>query len=232
MCLKPGIKCGIPHELGSTGFGVAKAAAVACGFSNLKLAKSSITVAGFGNVGSFAASFLAETGAKIVAVSDSTGTIYNQNGLDINKIKIIKHDQKTITRYQPAKVFPADEIFNLTVDILIPSALGDVIFAKNMKDVKAKIIVEGANLPISVEAEEFFYNNKILVIPDIVANAGGVISSYAEYRGYDPAKMFKMVEKKIISNTKKVLILSKENNINPRHAALLLANQRLKLAKR
>jgi glutamate dehydrogenase (NAD(P)+) len=227
---KPKDLGGLPHELGSTGFGVAHAAAMATKYKKMELKDSTVAIEGFGNVGLFAAKFLSEWGAKIVAVSDSKGVIYNPDGIDFQKLSEIKKTTGSVTNYTPGKVLPNKEIFELPVDVLIPAALPDVINQENVDRVKAKILVEAANIPTTPEMEEILYKKGILVVPDFVANAGGVISSYAEYRGYPEEKMFNLVEQKITKNVKKVLKISKKNKVKPRDAALEIAKERVKKA--
>src|SRR3972149_11608962 len=131
LCVKPGEQCGIPHEYGSTGFGVAHATAVAVKFANIDIRGARVAIEGYGNVGSFAGKHLAEMGAKIVATSDSKGTIYNKEGLDMDKIAMVKKETGTVTNYKPGQVLKPEELFLLDVDIIIPAALPDVINAKN-----------------------------------------------------------------------------------------------------
>lgn len=229
MCLKPG-KCGIPHEYGSTGFGVYHATLVAAEHLKLNVKGMTFAIEGFGNVGSFAAKFLTESGAKLVATSDSRGCIYNPDGIDFVKLEEVKKTNGTVTAYSPGKVIQNKELFELPVDILIPAALPDVINNTNVDRVKAKAIVEGANIPATPDIEERLYKRGILVVPDFVANAGGVISSYAEYKGKTKEQMFKLVERKVKKNTKLVLKLSKEKGIMPRNAATEIALNRIKEA--
>ncbi|MEM5797631.1 MAG: Glu/Leu/Phe/Val dehydrogenase [Candidatus Aenigmatarchaeota archaeon] len=228
---KPGEKCGIPHEYGSTGFGVAHATAVAADYVGLNIKNATVAIEGFGNVGTFASKHLSEFGAKIIAVSDSKGVIYNENGLDVKKLLDVKEKTGSVINYKPGKVLANKEIFELPVDILIPAALPDVINKDNVNDVKAKIVVEAANIPTTPEMEEILHKRGILVVPDFVANAGGVISSYAEYRGYNPKKMFELVEKKIKRNVKIVLDRARKENVKPRDAALKIAQERVKQNK-
>jgi len=227
---KPADLGGLPHELGSTGFGVAHATAVALKFNKMELKGSNIAIEGFGNVGSFAAKFLSEWGAKIVAVSDSKGVIYNEEGIDFQKLTETKKNIGSVTNYTPGKVLNNKEIFELPVDVLIPAALSDVITQENVDKIKSKILVGAANIPTTPEMEEILYKKGVLVVPDFVANAGGVISSYSEYRSYDKEKMFKLIEQKITKNTKKVLRRSKKETIKPRDAAMKIAKHRIKEA--
>jgi len=214
---KPGKKCGIPHEFGSTGFGVAQATKVAADFLGLDLKKAKVAIAGFGNVGSFTCKYLREIGAKIVALSDINGAIFNEDGLECKKE----------LKFEKGEKAGRDEIYELDVDILIPAAVSDVINEKNMSKVKAKIVVEAANLPVTEKAEEFLDKKGILVVPDIIANAGGVISSFAEYRGYNPRRMFETARKKIIKNTKLILEESRIKKLSPRKIALTIAKERV-----
>ena len=115
----------------------------------------------------------------------------------------------------------------MPVDILIPSAMPDVINEKNVDKIEAKIIVEASNIPAKPAIEEILHKRGILVVPDFVANASGVISSYAEYKGYDEKKSFELIEKKIVKNTKLVLREAKKLNVKPRDAALKIAKERI-----
>ncbi len=242
-------KCGIPHEFGSTGFGVAHAAMVACGFLGLR-SNASVAIEGFGNVGTFTAKYLSEYGMKIAAVSDSKECVYDPDGLNIRKLIRIKEKTGSVINYfgkpqracpttegfgKSAKtellgegeILPNEKLFGLPVDILIPAAQPDVINKSNVGKIKAKIVVEAANIPAAPDIEERLHKRGILVVPDIVANAGGVISSYAEYRGYHPKKMLETVEKKIVRNTKLVLENAAKRNIKPRDAAMEIAMERV-----
>ncbi|HLC74242.1 MAG TPA: Glu/Leu/Phe/Val dehydrogenase [Candidatus Nanoarchaeia archaeon] len=228
LCVKPGQKCGIPHEYGSTGFGVYHATLIAAEHAKLDIKKATVAIEGFGNVGSFAADYLSKDGIKIIAISDSKGVCLVQNGIDIKKLKSIKETKGTVTAYPDCKVLPGEDIIGIAADILITAAVPDLITEKNKHKVKAKIIVEGSNIPTSQSIEEEFHKKGILIIPDFVANAGGVISSYAEYRGLNPRNMFELVEQKIVKNTKLVLKEADAKRISPRAAAMQIALQRLR----
>ncbi len=230
LCVKPGEKCGIPHEYGSTGFGVYHATLVAVkhlGWKNIK--DITIAIEGFGNVGTFAAKYLYKKGFKFVATSDSKGLIYNKNGLDYDKLMKIKKSKGTVIAYKPGIVMNNKNITNLDVDILITAAIPNVINKDNYKKVKAKLIVEGSNIPMTYDVEEKLHKRGILVIPDFVANAGGVISSYAEYKGLHPRDMFSLVEKKIVKNTTLVLKESlKKRHCKLRDVAMEIAISRIR----
>lgn len=227
---KPADMGGIPHELGSTGFGVYHATLAALAHAGIDVKGATIAVEGFGNVGSFVAKYLSEVGAKIVAVSDSKGVIYNKDGLDFGKLRKVKDETRAVKNYKPGGVLPNEKLFELAVDVLIPAALPDVITEKNVDSVKAKIISEGANIPIPHDVEKVLHKKGVLVIPDFVANAGGVISSYVEYISGTPEQMFKEVEERIKRNTKLILEKAKEKKICPRDAAMEIAKERVKKA--
>ena len=118
----------------------------------------------------------------------------------------------------------------MDVNVLIPGARPEVITEKNVNDIKAKIIVEASNIPMSDEMEKILHDKDILVIPDFVANAGGVISSYVEYIGGNNDEAFKMIEEKITKNTQIMLQHAKEKDIMPRDAAIQIAKERIKIA--
>lgn len=225
---KPSDMKGLPHELGSTGYGVFQSIIVAAEHIGLKLSGATVAIEGFGNVGSFAAKFLQEKGAKIVAASDSKGCLHVPEGIDVNKLIEVKEKTRSVGNYGSGEHLTCGEIFGLQADILVPAALPDVINKTNYEDVKYKIIAEGANIPVAPWIEEKLHEKGILVVPDIVANAGGVISSYTEYIGQGEQEMFKLIEEKILKNTKIVLDHSKSEKIYPRDAALEIAKKRVK----
>ncbi|UCD26194.1 MAG: Glu/Leu/Phe/Val dehydrogenase [Candidatus Bathyarchaeota archaeon] len=230
MCVKPGVKCGIPHEYGSTAVGVVQATFTAANYAGLDIEGATAAVEGFGNVGSYAVEYLTQIDVKVVAVSDSKGVIYNPKGLEYERLSKIKKETRSVVNYTPGKVLGNEEIFALPVDIVIPAALPNVITEDNVKNVKAKMVVEAANIPVRPEIEEVLRKRGVLVVPDILANAGGVISSYAEYRGYNPKQMLKLVQRKIRRNTLTVLEYAEEKNIGLRDAAVNIAKERIRKA--
>ncbi len=142
---------------------------------------ATVAVQGFGNVGSYLAKFLAEDGAKVIAVSDSTTGLYNPNGIDVQTAFASKRETGTLAGFRGAEAISNDELLLLECDVLAPCALEQVITDDNAAQVKAKIIVEGANGPITPAADDILEDKGILVLPDILANAGGVIVSYFEW---------------------------------------------------
>lgn len=230
---KPADMGGVPHELGSTGFGVYHATLVAVKHLGLDIKKLSFAVEGFGNVGWFAAKFLTEAGAKLVAVSDSKGTLCRAKGIEFDKLAKVKKEERTVTKYKEGgscNVLKCEEVVGVDADILITAAMPDIVTDANKDRIRAKIVVQGSNIPMSPEVEESLHKKGVLVIPDFVANAGGVISSYVEYKGGDEKEMFKLVEDKIVKNTTEVLERAKKKRIKPRDAALEIALERIKKA--
>ena len=228
MCVRPGEKCGIPHEYGSTGYGAFHATNVAAEHAEINPKEAAIAIDGFGNVGSFLAKYLNEFGAKVVAVSDSKGCIYNPDGLYYEKLKKVKEETTSVINYEPGQVLKHEELFELPVDVLVPASIPDVINERNVDKIEAKLIVEAANIPATHESEEKLHEKGVLVVPDIIGNAGGVISSYAEYMGENPQRMFEMVKEKIVRNVRLVIKKAEEEKITPRDAALEIAQERIR----
>lgn len=185
-----GVVTGKPVELGgsvgrneATGRGVAVVTAEACKLLGKDISKATVAVQGFGNVGSFSAKVLQEDfGAKIVAVSDVSAAYYDPKGLDINDLIAYRDSNKgLIEGYPKAQRIKHEELFELDVDILIPAALENAITEQNADRIKAKLIVEGANGPVTPEADRILRSKGVTIIPDILANAGGVTVSYFEW---------------------------------------------------
>ncbi|MFH0979257.1 MAG: Glu/Leu/Phe/Val dehydrogenase [Candidatus Woesearchaeota archaeon] len=228
---KPRSMAGLPHELGSTGFGVFHSVRVAAPFASLDLLGSTVAIEGFGNVGWFAAMHLASYGATIVSVSDSKGVVYDKAGLDFDSLAKVKKDTGSVINYMTASKSGYNSILDVPADILITAAVPDLIKQADVSRLKFKLIVEGSNIPMGNYVEEALHKKGVLVVPDFVANAGGVISSYVEYKGGSDKEMFELVEKKVSSNTKTVLELAASKAFLPRQAAMQIAKERV-LAKR
>ncbi len=224
---KPKDMGGLPHELGSTGFGVFHAAVVAAEHMGLDIGKSTFAVEGFGNVGWFVSKFLTERGARMVGVSDSKGVIYNKDGIDFKTLADVKKVKGTVTAYRPGEVMPNEKIISIPADILITAAVPDLIGVEDVGSIRAKLVVEGSNIPVSRGAEELLDKRDVHVVPDFVANSGGVISSYVEYKGGTEKEMFKLVEEKVKKNTMLVLDRADEIKKTPRETALEIAKERV-----
>src|SRR3989344_488870 len=224
---KPEKLGGIPHELGSTGFGISHSTLMALKYLKKDPKKTTFAVEGFGNVGMFAAKYLIEAGLKFVAVSDSKGCLFKKDGIDYDKLVQVKKKTGSVNNYLGSRQV-CEQIIATDVDVLVTAAIPNVIKIGDVNKVKAKLIVQGSNIPMTYEVEEMLHKKGILVIPDFVANAGGVISSYVEYIGGTKQKMFKLVKEKIIKNTNLVLSNSFKKKISPRQTALEIAQQRVR----
>ena len=184
----PGVVTGKPlHLFGSegrdeaTGRGVMVALDEALKDRDKSWQDISVAVQGFGNVGANAARLIAERGAKIVAIGDHMGGVSNQDGLDIDALNDWVQEHRTVKGFKGGEPFNSPEVITWDVDVLIPAALEDAINQDNVNEVKADIIVEGANAPTSPAAHEVLVKRGVLVVPDILANAGGVTVSYFEW---------------------------------------------------
>jgi len=179
---KPMVLGGSEGRVEATGRGVMVSTLSALEKQKINPYGCTIAVQGFGNVGSFAAQLLEERGAKIVAISDITGAYYNPDGIDISQAVEYKKDHKgTLEGFPNGDKLQGDDILYLEVDVLIPAALEDVITMYNADKIKAQLIVEGANGPTSAKADDIIAEKGIMVVPDILANAGGVTVSYFEW---------------------------------------------------
>ncbi len=224
----PRVLGGIPlDEIGSTGYGVVASTEVACEYVLLDLSRATVAVEGFGAVGKAAVKFLIEKGANVVGVSDSKGAIYQPDGLDYEKLLKVKETTGTVKNYQGGRTIENEKLFRLPVDILIPGARPDVISNENARDIKAVLVVEAANIPATREAERILHDRGILVVPDFIANAGGLITAAVEYGGGTESEVFKVIEDKIVKNTKLILDMAKNQKIPPRDAAENMARERV-----
>jgi glutamate dehydrogenase (NAD(P)+) len=188
---EPGVVTGKPIQLGgslgrteATGRGVSMVTAWACEAEGVELEGATVAIQGFGNVGSHAARFLAERGAKVVAVSDVDGGLYRDEGLDIEALIAARSGAggRPVAQSDVAgEPLSNDDLLTLDVDVLIPAAIESVLHGGNAGDVRARLVVEAANLPSTCEAHAILVERGIPVIPDIVANSGGVIVSYLEW---------------------------------------------------
>lgn len=226
-----GEKCGIPHEFGSTGFGVAHSTLVATKLAGLDIKNATVAIHGFGNVGTFTAQYLGEMGVKIIAIADQKGVVFAKEGLDQKQLRALANQRKSIIEYKGGSLLGLEDFWNIPTDILIPASVTDVINESNKGKIRAKIIVEGANIPMKEQIEEELFHRGILIVPDFIANAGGVISSYAEYRGYNPKRMFDTVRQKIVQSTTRVLKESVKRSVSPRRVALEIARRIIETKK-
>mgnify|MGYP000218169743 CR=1 FL=1 len=222
---------GIPlDEIGATGFGVAIAADVAQEFCGLTLEGARVAVQGFGAVGRHAARFLAERGAVLVGASDSHGTLANPDGIDIQGLIAHKAAGGPVSDYSGGRALDRDAIVDVPCDIWIPAARPDVLRQDNAGRLDCRMVLQGANIPATPEAEAILHERGILCVPDFIANAGGVICASVEYHGGTEAAAFSAIEEKLRRNTREVLELARDEGILPRAAAERLARARVERA--
>lgn len=227
---KPIVLGGSLGRVEATGRGVMVSTMAAMEKLKVNPIQATCAVQGFGNVGSNAAKLLEERGVKILGISDINGAYYNEHGIDIMKAITYKDTHGgTLEGYQDATVISNFELLTLPVDVLVPAAMEDVITGKNARDIKAKMIIEGANGPTSAKADSIINEKGILVAPDILANAGGVTVSYFEWvqnrLGYKWSKdrVHRRMDKIIRDAFENVYSKSIEYNVPLRTAAYIVA---------
>ena len=192
-----------------------------------------VAVQGFGNVGSWAARTMHERGARIVAASDKYGGIYNANGLDLRLLVRHVAETGTVTGFPHAESLTNEELLALPVDILVPAAMEGQLTKQNAGSVRAKIIAEGANGPTTPEADQILEEKGIIVIPDILCNAGGVVVSYFEWVQslqsffWDESEVRRQMERKLLDNLEVVMRTSAQRKCNLRTAANVIAVERV-----
>lgn len=222
---------GIPlDEVGATGFGLAVCADVAREFCDLDLDGARVAVQGFGSVGQHAARLLCERGARVVAVADSKGTLADPAGLDLGRLLEHKRGGASVVEFPTGDRLPPEAVIDVPCDIWIPAARPDIVHSGNVSRLDTRLVLEGANVPITPEAEAALHARGVLVVPDFIANAGGVICAAVEYAGGTERQAFETIEEKIAANTRAVLSEAKLSSAAPRSAAEKLATQRVRAA--
>ncbi|MEM3536490.1 MAG: Glu/Leu/Phe/Val dehydrogenase [Candidatus Bathyarchaeia archaeon] len=202
-------------------------------YLGINLKNATVAVQGYGNVGYHAARLLHQVGCKIIAVSDSKGGIYNPEGLDPEKVLAHKDETGSVVSYPGSKIITNEELLEIECDILVPAALENQITEANAANIKAKIVAEGANGPVTPEADEILYKKGVFVIPDILANSGGVIVSYFEQVQnqmnyyWSEEEVRAKLKDTITKAFNDVLNMSKQHNVNMRTAAYMLAVKRV-----
>ena len=237
----PGVVTGKPLLLGgslgrieATGRGVSYVIVEAAKELKLPLEGATVAVQGFGNVGSVAARLLDGEGAKIVAVSGSKGGLYNPEGLDIPKLlKHLREEKAPLLEFKDGDRISNEELLALPCDILIPAALGGQITEQNADRIKAKILAEGANGPTTPEADKILLQKGVFIIPDILANAGGVTVSYFEwvqdlqFYFWKEREIHQRLQEIMTEAFRRVLATARERRTDMRMAALMLGIKRV-----
>ena len=219
---------GIPlDEIGATGWGLSQATKIAAEFCPLPLAGARLVVQGFGAVGKHVARFLSDEGALLVGVADSRGALYDPAGLDVEALIHLKETGSGVIDFAEGKKLDREAVIDLECDIWIPAARPDVIHQGNVSRLQTKLVIEGANIPFSREAENLLHQQGVLCVPDFIANAGGVICAALEYQGACESAVLQTITEKISANTRMVLEKSRDQQVTPREAAQELALNRI-----
>jgi glutamate dehydrogenase (NAD(P)+) len=224
---------GIPlDEIGATGLGLACAAEVAAEYCKLELKGARVVVQGFGAVGKHAARILTERGSILVGASDTSGAVHDPSGIDVAALIAHKDKGGSLSQWKDLPAKPVDATLDIDCDIWIPAARPDVIDEANVDRLKTRLIIQGANIPITQEAERRLHERGVLSVPDFIANAGGVICAAMEYHGASETAALQSIEEKIRRNTREVLTRARDEQLLPRDAALELAISRVEAAMR
>lgn len=238
--VQPEIITGKPITIGgslgrneATGRGLAFTVREAAKKLKIDMKDATMAVEGFGNAGQFASQFVEDQGARLIAASDSKGGIYNKNGINVAELRRHKDKTGSVVGFSGANSVSNEELLETECTILIPAALENQITTKNASRIKAKIVAEAANGPTTPDADEVLYNNKILVIPDILANGGGVTVSYFEWlqnlrRDYwAEQKVNERLDRNITKAFNDVYQTSERYGIDMRKASTVLAVNRV-----
>lgn len=227
---------GVPYdELGVAGYGLAEATEVAAQFHGIELKGATAAIQGFGAVGHAAAKYLAAKGVTIVAVSTLEGAVYDPTGLDVAQLLALREQvgDRLVKALPGSRHIPLGDELTLPVDILVPAATQDVITFQNVDRVKAGILVEGANMPTRPECERVLSNRGVTIVPDIIANAGGVIAvgmamdaRYSCLRP-DPGETYALISDKMRTNVASVLERVQAERKPPRQIAMEMAKNRV-----
>ena len=236
----PAIVTGKPLELGgsagreaATGKGTAVITRETAEKMGIDLNNCKVVIQGFGNVGSYAAKFLDEYGCKIIAVSDVTGGLFDQDGLDIPTLFEYNYRNKTIDGFEQGKKITNEELLALECDFLIPAALGSAINESNVDSLNCKVIIEAANGPVTGDAANKLWNKNISIVPDILTNAGGVTVSYFEWVQnlqqfkWTEDEVNKKLEEKMVHAFNEVYSIKKAKNVPMRIASFMVAIDRV-----
>ena len=217
----------------ATGRGLSFAVREAANKLKLNMHTATVAVQGFGNAGQFAAQLLEEQGAKVVAVSDSKGGVYNKNGIQVGALRKHKETNGTVSGFADCKSISNSEVLETACTILIPAALENQITKRNASKIRSRIVAEAANGPTTPEADDILYKNKILTIPDVLANGGGVTVSYFEWlqnlrREYwSESQVNELLDKKMTRAFSDVYSTHEKYHVNMRKASTLLAINRV-----
>ena len=224
---------GEPLENHATGYGVVVAAQAGCEYIGVAMQGASVAIEGFGKAGGGVARYIVEAGARVVALSNIDGTLYNPDGLDIRTLLEARRSQgdRALSAYQAAQRLSREAIYTLPVDILIPGARPYVITKDNAEQIRAKVISCIANIPITAEAEAVLFRKNIHAIPDFISNAGGVIVALVDILGGREKDVFHALRAVIRPLTIEILEESKKKGISPRKLAVKQVTEKVLQAR-
>jgi glutamate dehydrogenase/leucine dehydrogenase len=238
--VQPEVITGKPLAIGgslgrteATGRGLSFTVREAAKKLKLNLHTATVGVQGFGNAGQYAAQLLEEQGAKVIAVSDSKGGVYNKNGIQIGALRKHKEKKGSVVGYPESKSISNEEVLETDCTVLIPAALENQITKKNAPKISAKVVAEAANGPTTPEADDILYKNKTLLIPDVLANGGGVTVSYFEWlqnlrrESWSESQVNEMLDKNITRAFSDVYATHDKYQVNMRKASTVLAINRV-----
>lgn len=227
----PEVLGGIPlDEIGATGFGLAIAAEAGAPYAGIKLDGARFAVQGLGAVGRHAARFLISRGARLVAASDSRGAVGNPDGLAVDALLAHKQQGRPLGLFPGGKPLTGEELIGVDCDIWIPAARPDVLNEGNVARLKARLVLQGANIPATTEAEQWMHDHAVINVPDFIANAGGVICASVEYHGGTRNQAMVAIEDRIRNNTSEILERARSESCTPRQAAMNMARRRVEEA--
>ena len=222
---------GIPlDEIGATGHGLVAAAEVAAPYAKLSIAGARVAVQGFGSVGKHAARLLGQKGAMLVAAADSRGTLHDPAGLDVGALIALKERGAALVEAGCGRVLDRDAIVGVDCDIWISAARPDVIRNDNVGALKARLVLQGANIGVTEAAERVLHERGVVCVPDFIGNAGGVICAAVEYHGGTQQQALERIREAIAANTSEVLHRAAADRTLPRTAAVAMAEARVRRA--
>ncbi len=238
--VQPEVITGKPLAIGgslgrteATGRGLSFTVREAAKKLKLNLHTATVAVQGFGNAGQYAAQLMEEQGAKVIAVSDSKGGVYNKNGIQIGALRKHKEKKGSVVGFPESKSISNEEVLETDCTVLIPAALENQITKKNAPKISAKVVAEAANGPTTPEADDILYKNKTLLIPDVLANGGGVTVSYFEWlqnlrrESWSESQVNEMLDKNITRAFSDVYVTHDKYQVNMRKASTVLALNRV-----
>ena len=224
----PKVLGGIPLDsLGMTGYGLSVAGKVAADYIGLPLENARMVVQGFGHVGKAAAKYFGDLGVKLIATSDSQGAIHNPDGIDVPALVQAKESDTPVGQSGLGKPVTGEDLLKIESDIFVPAARPDVFTEANQAWLKTRLVLEGANIPITHEAAKRMHKREIMIIPDVIANSGGVICAATEYQRLSEDNAFDRVQVTVSDNTAELLKRVVKEAMAPHDIAQKMARERI-----